>query len=876
MVRIGSDKHSNYPFLALTDKHTHHSAGCSAYFVQISPSPDDKSVSNENKSSYGTMRTCKMCHDHLAERGLGVMMRAGGTEKDAPKQDINVDAAKKSSQIQVEDGDGDIGNTVASANPPLVTPQPTAGDILLPMVSSLPDQDANQSTHESLIEQFAGMHSDEIASGGFHALSTTKQRLDNELGEKQKENFANASKEERGVVAAAAAIEGEACDGLDFKLKNNYLRLKSSTDVENEIVNSKTINTNIDTMAVSDQKVTIPSESCGVEEAVSHQGQSKDVVQKASQHLGMMAADYLEKLCRELLQTDAPFLLQEIKTATLKSPLDETSLTNQWVETLMTMATRCCSTVEPDVMGGDFLDIRPYCKVKTISGGSVEDCAYMSGIAFHNNVTDKKMSKVVNNAKIMLLSGGIEFTRTGRVSFDALLEQEERYMEILVSKIFKLKANVLLVGRSVSRKAQELLLRANIALVQYVKPTLMTRIARQTGATILSSIDHLTNGDSIMGYCKRFRIVAFRDNDIWIDSFDESTNSECIEKAKKCVSSLLSQNLPNHERQAVLAASKLGQGVFEGNEAVKSGLMKRGVVKTYVMIEGCPKELGCTVIIRGVSRPALKQVKKVLRFMINAVSRMCLRYNFNFILITSAYHRHFQAYNMKLETSYIIERSARLPASYTIPAAPCSSSSLCIDFGQPPNNRKIRPWNGSQKDERRPTSISGKITPLDHQAILITSVWMTDKTQCCPAEVKGICYYSMQDVSLGQFLRDRCVDKCFVFMIISIQRSELSIFSCFNLALKCQNPSCKKSVIDHSLSFIHNDGVINITVESMDNPIPTSSLKKQPQDDIRSPMKDKRSGGKDANDPIATWTFCMKCQIVVTPLQFISKQTWQW
>ena len=57
-------------------------------------------------------------------------------------------------------------------------------------------------------------------------------------------------------------------------------------------------------------------------------------------------------------------------------------------------------------------------------------------------------------------------------------------------------------------------------------------------------------------------------------------------------------------------------------------------------------------------------------------------------------------------------------------------------------------------------------------------------------EVKGICYYSAQDVSLGQFLRD----------------------SCFNLGLKCQNPSCKKSVLEHSLSFIHNDSLINITV----------------------------------------------------------------
>ena len=229
----------------------------------------------------------------------------------------------------------------------------------------------------------------------------------------------------------------------------------------------------------------------------------------------------------------------------------------------------------------------------------------------------------------------------------------------------------------------------------------------------------------------------------------------------------------------------------------------------------------------GASRPALKTVKRVLRFLINC------------------------SYNMKLETSYILERCGRLPPNYQIPSTPCCSSSLCVDFGQPPPNRKARPWNGGKNDPAQ-RSLSGKITPLDHQAILITSVWMTDKTQCCPAEVKGICYYSMQDVSLGQFLRD----------------------SCFNLSLKCQNPSCKKSVIDHSLSFIHNDGLINISVEQMDNPIPTSSHHKQQRDnDASSPSK---SEATLDYEPIATWTYCTKCSQVVTPLTFLSKQTWQW
>lgn len=610
------------------------SAGCSAHFVQISTSID-KPTSSDSKVSYGSMRTCKMCHDHLAERGLGVMMRGTETGKHAMKKDM-AESTQISPRVQGAGAESEVESELASV-PTHIRSQSSARDILLPIASSLlPESEeeeiATDAQSETLNEKFAGMEGSGNAAGEFQALSITKQRLDGERKKREEEERAEAAEEE----AAAADAEEVQRDGSGSRLKSRLssLRWKNFPDFESDGKKIETINADSDAVEVSvDQqpnvdyaRVTVSSESCGVDDAVSHQGQSKDAVQKASQHLGMIAAMYLEKLCRELLHSDAPALLEEIKMSTLGSPFDETSSTDKWVDTLMTISTRCCSTVEPDVKKGDFLDIRPYCKVKVISGGSVNDYAYMSGVAFRNNVTDKKMSKEINNAKIMLLSGGIEFTRTGRVSLDALLEQEERYMEIIVTKIYKLKPNVLLVGRSVSRKAQELLLRANIALIQYVKPTLMTRIARQTGATVLSSIDHVTNGTTILGQCRRFRLVAFRDNDRWVDSSDDSTATDVEQDLgttldKKCVASLLSQNLPNHERQAVLAAQKIGEYVLDGNDAVLSGLSKRGVVKTYVMIEGCPKELGCTVILRGSTRNALKQVKKVLRFMINAVSK---------------------------------------------------------------------------------------------------------------------------------------------------------------------------------------------------------------------------------------------------------------
>jgi 1-phosphatidylinositol-3-phosphate 5-kinase len=331
-----------------------------------------------------------------------------------------------------------------------------------------------------------------------------------------------------------------------------------------------------------------------------------------------------------------------------------------------------------------------------------------------------------------------------------------------VGKILKLKPDVLIVGRSVSRRAQELLLNADVVLIQRVKSNLLDRISRQTGATVISSTDHVMNqfGANVLGKCHRFRLAAFRDNEVWVDHLLVGAT-----KQRSIQALLADPEISNHDRQAALAASRLGEDMLDGSQAVKSGLAKRGVAQTYVMLEGCPKHLGCTVVLRGANRATLKQVKTVFRFLVNV------------------------AYNLRLETSYLKERSARLRPDYEVHSKHTFSSSLCVDYGDAPttSGRQVRPWNGS---DATPSPESAEINAFDHQSILVTSVWMTEKTQCCPAEVKGICYYSLQDVALGQFLRD----------------------SCFNLSLKCQNPNCKKSVLDHSLSFVHNDGLINIMV----------------------------------------------------------------
>jgi hypothetical protein len=792
---------------------------CSAYFVSVT-----------KRSVLSTMRVCKMCNEQVAQKGGLVEMDPSVATMVVINPNANMDT----------DADAAVNNSSSALSPDgrhgRVPSSTSVGDL---------QQGAAAAPLHTMVDAFESPQSNgrktasDQLQGGDGTVAGTADSILHSLSSKRL--FLHQQQQQQQSIIAAAVATSESMQDWEEREKQAAGRLLThlASDHSDDHVNAKA--KPLISMPLLKRDSSVGSKSgVAVAVPVPNNNANKDLeaVREGRRHLGLTAASHLEHLAEKLLRIHAPLLWGDL--ARNHAVDNGKRVKSQWINRLLTLATRACATVDPNVKKGDLLDIRPYCKVKVIPGGSYEDCAYMSGVFFRKSVSHKRMAREIENPRIMLLSGGIEFTRTENriASLETLFEQEEKYMEILVGKILKLKPDVLIVGRSVSRRAQELLLKADVVLIQRVKTTLLNRISRQTGATVISSTDHVMNqfGAKVLGKCHRFRLAAFRDNEVWVDHLIDSDSSAVVVKkkttgvfvsdgveAQRSIQALLANpELSNHERQAALAAYKLGEAVLDGSEAVKSGLAKRGVAQTYVMLEGCPKHLGCSVVLRGANRVTLKEVKTVFRFLVN------------------------MAYNLRLETSYLKERSARLRPDYEIIPQHTFSSSLCVNYGNAPAGRIVRPWNGS---DPTPSPEGVEINAFDHQAILITSVWMTDKTQCCPAEVKGICYYSLQDVALGQFLRD----------------------SCFNLSLKCQNPNCKKSVLDHSLSFIHNDGLINIMVEELDEPLPASPLEVRGGHDDGTQSDEE----EETDKPIATWTYCKHCGKVVTPLVFISENTWK-
>jgi len=462
----------------------------------------------------------------------------------------------------------------------------------------------------------------------------------------------------------------------------------------------------------------------------------------------------------KFLYAKATIKLQQIINGLLMESAGDKPRDRYWGATVLRLAQEACNVVSPNIRAGDSMDIRPYVKVKVIPGGSHLECCYIDGMVFRKDVVHKTMRKAVSSPRILLLSGGIDSQRAHSrlASFGTLMEQEQRYTEIIVEKIIRLRPDLLCVGNSISRQAQECLQEHDVVALQHVKPKLMQRIARTTGATILPSTDHITSISHyrhiVLGTCQHFQITRY----------------PCVSNAPNCQSQL--KCTPRREHLS------------------------------YVHLTGSPKMLGCTLVLRGAAKEELKEIKTAIKFAV------------------------FVAYHLRLECSFLKDCGATITShrrtGNTCASDSLLSSSLAVDFrAKPP--------------------ASSFASALDHQSLLVTSLCMSEHVQCASAEVKGINYYTLQDVSLGQFLLD----------------------SCFNSDLKSFSGD-KKCVLDITRIFYHNDGRISVSVVKMDQPLPGNALEQEPTE---------RSCKN--HDTIFMWSYCKKCEKIVTPLVRMAEDTWK-
>lgn len=276
----------------------------------------------------------------------------------------------------------------------------------------------------------------------------------------------------------------------------------------------------------------------------------------------------------------------------LRQLLNDASIPHaeSWETALLPILLKAADEVDPDVQRGDDMDIRHYIKLKKILGGRPGDTSYVSGLVFRKNLALKSMPRSIPNPNILIITFPLEYARHQQhfMSLEPVIRQEREFLENLVSRIAALRPNLLLAEKNVSGLALELLEKLNIATAYNVKSSVLEAVSRCTQTRIITSMDKLVT-TPMKSECSSFDVKTY---------------------------------------------------VYNRRK------------KTYMYISGCPKELGCTIVLRGGDKSVLAKVKNITEFMVYVV------------------------YNLKLETCLMRDEFAKIPTSSEIEPKEAEVASL--------------------------------------------------------------------------------------------------------------------------------------------------------------------------------------------------------
>jgi len=142
-------------------------------------------------------------------------------------------------------------------------------------------------------------------------------------------------------------------------------------------------------------------------------------------------------------------------------------------------------------------------------GGSAEDTELIKGIVIDKEVVHPAMPKRVNEAKIALIDVALEVKETEtdaeiRITspeqMQAFVEQEAKMLKNMVDKVVASGVNVVICQKGIDDVAQHYLAKKGILACRRAKKSDMEKLAKATGARIVSNLDDLSPED--LGYSK--------------------------------------------------------------------------------------------------------------------------------------------------------------------------------------------------------------------------------------------------------------------------------------------------------------------------------------------------------------------------------------
>lgn len=235
------------------------------------------------------------------------------------------------------------------------------------------------------------------------------------------------------------------------------------------------------------------------------------------------------------------------------------------------------------------VDIKRYAKVEKIPGGEIEDSCVLKGVMFNKDTTHSKMRRRIEKPRILLLDCPLEYKKgesqtnveiTNTEDWNTMLRMEEEYVENMCMEIIAFNPDIVITEKGVSDLAQHYLAKANITAFRRLRKTDNNRVARATGATIVSRTDEIQESD-IGSQCGLFEMKKIADE--WFCFLDECEDPKActviLRGGSKDVLNEIERNL--HDAMEVVRNvvydPKLLPGGGATEMAVSMGLTRAGL-----------------------------------------------------------------------------------------------------------------------------------------------------------------------------------------------------------------------------------------------------------------------------------------------------------
>ncbi len=211
------------------------------------------------------------------------------------------------------------------------------------------------------------------------------------------------------------------------------------------------------------------------------------------------ASEYLKTIGEKVDPKDKPTLVKiaEVSLGSKSAGVgtSKSHLANLVVDAILMVADDKGTSLDIDI---------EQIKIEKKEGGSTDDTSLIRGIIVDKEIVHTGMPKEIKNAKVALVDTAFEIEKpetdtkieiTAPEQLTAFLRQEEDILKSMVDKIAATGANVLFCQKGIDDLAQHFLAKKGIAAVRRVKKSDMEKLARATGAKLISSLDDATKDD---------------------------------------------------------------------------------------------------------------------------------------------------------------------------------------------------------------------------------------------------------------------------------------------------------------------------------------------------------------------------------------------